>query len=94
MSQNDKVLSLLAFGERLDRQSAMRLGVQNITARIADLRKCGVIVETTYRDNPTTPRPTAVYVMRPEHVTQAMQHHIIRYDVPCSCYRLTLYARF
>lgn len=93
MKQIDKVLTLLAFGERLERENAMTRGVQNITARIADLRKAGLQIETHYKEVSRYPRPTAVYTLPFEAVVLALRNNLIRYDCLRECYYLIDDAR-
>lgn len=41
MNQNQKLLSMFANGQDITRLTAMHYGIQNLTARIADLRNMG-----------------------------------------------------
>lgn len=41
MNQNQKLLKMLAEGEEITRLKAMHYGIQNLTARVADLRNMG-----------------------------------------------------
>ena len=93
MKQKDKVLTLLAFGERLDRENSMKFGVQNITARIADLRSAGLEIETHYVDLPRFPKPQAYYRLPFEALVLALRNNLIQYESLCECYRLIPNAR-
>ena len=41
MNQNQKLLKMLAQGEEITRLTGMHYGIQNLTARVADLRNMG-----------------------------------------------------
>ncbi len=87
-AQLEHTLNLLACGIHLDRISAITWGIQNITARIAELRQRGIVVTTRYRPLSCCQNKMGYYVILQDDVKKAVVRGIIYYDNTLPAYRL------
>lgn len=68
MNQNQKLLGYLAAGEEMTRLKAMHYGIQNLTARVADLRNAGWQIDCLNRRDQNGARFGTFTLHKSEHL--------------------------